>query len=122
MKKSVLIVDDSMYMRTIIKDALEAAGYEIIAEAANGESAIDQALELNPDLITLDNILPDMIGTDILRVLKQEEKINSKIIMISAVGQDSIIQEGLSIGASAYIVKPFSPEQLVSEINKVMSS
>lgn len=122
MTKTVLIVDDSMYMRTIIKDALSGAGYEIIGEAANGESAIDQALELNPDLITLDNILPDMIGTDILRVLKQEEKINSKIIMISAVGQDSIIQEGLSIGASAYIVKPFSPEQLVTEANAVMSA
>ena len=122
MTKTVLIVHDSMYMRTIIKDALSGAGYEIIGEAANGESAIDQALELNPDLITLDNILPDMIGTDILRVLKQEEKINSKIIMISAVGQDSIIQEGLSIGASAYIVKPFSPEQLVTEANAVMSA
>ena len=118
MTKTVLIVDDSMYMRTIIKDALSGAGYEIIGEAANGESAIDQALELNPDLITLDNILPDMIGTDILRVLKQEEKINSKIIMISAVGQESIIQEGISIGASAYIVKPFSPEQLINEADK----
>lgn len=122
MAKKVLIVDDSMYMRTIIKDALSDAGYEIIGEAVNGESGIDLALELNPDLITLDNILPDMIGTDILRVLKQEEKINSKIIMISAVGQDSIIQEGLSIGASAYIVKPFSPDQLVKEANKVMST
>lgn len=118
MAKTVLIVDDSMYMRTIIKDALTGAGYEIVGEASNGESAIDQAMDLNPDLITLDNILPDMIGTDILRVLKQEEKLKSKIIMISAVGQESIIQEGISIGASAYIVKPFSPEQLINEADK----
>ncbi len=121
MSKTVLIVDDSMYMRTIIKDALSGAGYQIVGEAANGESAIDQAMELNPDLITLDNILPDMIGTDILRVIKGEEKLKSKVIMISAVGQESVIQEGLSIGAEAYIVKPFTPQQLVAEANKAFS-
>ncbi len=118
--KTVLIVDDSLYMRTIISDTLnKAGGYTVVAQAANGESAIDLALEHQPDLITLDNILPDMIGVDILRVLKQDEKINSKIIMISAVGQESVIQEGLSLGAEQYLVKPFSPEQLLSSINKL---
>ena len=72
--KTVLIVDDSLYMRTMISDALSKAGYTIIAQAANGEAAIDMAMEHKPDLITLDNILPDMIGTDILRVLKQDEE------------------------------------------------
>jgi two-component system chemotaxis response regulator CheY len=118
MSKTVLIVDDSLYMRTIIKDALTGAGYQVVGEAANGESAIDQAMDLNPDLITLDNILPDMIGTDILRVIKGEEKLKSKVIMISAVGQESVIQEGMSIGAEAYIVKPFTPQQLIAEANK----
>ncbi len=121
MGKTVLIVDDSMYMRTLIKDALLGAGYEIIGEAANGESAIDQAMELNPDLITLDNILPDMIGTDILRVVKEEEDLDSKVIMISAVGQESVIQEGMSIGAEDYIVKPFTAEQLVGAADKAFS-
>lgn len=119
--KKVLIVDDSMYMRTLISDALTKAGFEIIAQAANGEAAIDMALEHKPDLITLDNILPDMIGTDILRVLKQDEKISSKIVMISAVGQESVIQEGMSLGASDYIVKPFTAESLVETINKVFN-
>ncbi len=118
MNKTVLVVDDSMYMRTLIKDALSGGNYEIVGEAANGESAIDQAMELNPDLITLDNILPDMIGTDILRVLKGEEKLKSKVIMISAVGQESVIQEGMSIGAEDYIVKPFTSEQLLASVNK----
>jgi two-component system chemotaxis response regulator CheY len=117
--KTVLIVDDSLYMRTMISDALSKAGYSIIAQAANGEAAIDMAMEHKPDLITLDNILPDMIGTDILRVLKQDEKISSKIVMISAVGQESVIQEGMSLGASNYIVKPFTSEGLVETINKV---
>lgn len=119
MSKTVLVVDDSMYMRTLIKDALSGGDYDVIGEAANGESAIDQAMELNPDLITLDNILPDMIGTDILRVLKGEEGLKSKVIMISAVGQESVIQEGMDIGAEDYIVKPFTSEQLLNAVNKV---
>jgi two-component system, chemotaxis family, chemotaxis protein CheY len=117
MSKSVLIVDDSLYMRTLIKDALEVGGYAVVGEAANGEEAIDLAFELQPDLITLDNILPDMIGTDILKVYK-EEGLKSKIVMISAVGQESVINEGLRLGATAYIVKPFTSEQLVETIAK----
>ncbi|HSZ25322.1 MAG TPA: response regulator [Cytophagaceae bacterium] len=119
--KTVLIVDDSLYMRTMISDALIKAGYNIVAQAANGETAIDMALEYKPDLITLDNILPDMIGTDILKVLKQDEKIGSKVVMISAVGQESVIQEGMSLGAANYIVKPFTAEGLVDTINKVFA-
>lgn len=118
MSKKVLIVDDSMYMRTLIKEALEEAGYEIIGEAANGESAIDMALEMDPDLITLDNILPDMIGIDILKVIK-EEGLHSKVVMVSAVGQQSVINEGMELGASDYIVKPFTSDHLVEVMNKV---
>lgn len=117
MSKNVLIVDDSLYMRTIIKDALEAAGYTVIGQASNGEEAIDLAFELQPDFITLDNILPDMIGTDILKVYKQEG-LPSKVIMISAVGQDSVINEGKSLGAIDYIIKPFTNEQLVDVLAK----
>jgi len=120
MSKKVLIVDDSLYMRTMINEALKNAGYEVVGQAGNGEAAIDMALDLKPDLITLDNILPDMIGTDILKVLKQDEGIASKVIMISAVGQESVIQEGISLGASDYIVKPFTTESLVDTVNKVM--
>jgi len=115
MGKKVLIVDDSLYMRTLIKDALEEGGYEIVGQAANGEEAIDLAFELQPDIITLDNILPDMIGTDILKVYK-DEGLPSKVYMISAVGQDSVIEEGLGLGAEDYIVKPFTSEQLVQAL------
>ena len=116
MSKNVLIVDDSMYMRTIIKDALEQGGYRVIGQASTGEEAIDLAFDLQPDIITLDNILPDMIGIDILRVY-QEEGLHSKVVMVSAVGQESVIQEGLSLGAYAYILKPFTSDQLVKAVN-----
>jgi two-component system, chemotaxis family, chemotaxis protein CheY len=118
MSKKVLIVDDSLYMRTIIKDALVEAGYEIAGQAANGESAIDMTLELQPDIITLDNILPDMLGLDILKTLK-EEGVEAKVLMISAVGQQSVIDEGMKLGIGGYIVKPFSSEQLVEAIKKL---
>jgi len=120
MGKSILIVDDSLYMRTVIKDALEEAGYDIVGQAANGEAAIDLAMDLQPDLITLDNILPDMIGTDILAVYK-DEGLESKVIMISAVGQQSVIEQGMELGATDYIVKPFTPEQLVEAVGKALA-
>jgi two-component system, chemotaxis family, chemotaxis protein CheY len=118
MSKRVLIVDDSLYMRTVIKDALTQAGYNIVGQAGNGESAIDMALELEPDIITLDNILPDMLGLDVLNVLKEEE-LSSKVVMISAVGQESVVEEGLKRGASKYLVKPFTSEQLIEAVNQI---
>lgn len=119
MGKNVLIVDDSLYMRTVIKDALEEGGFTVIGQASNGEEAIDLAFELQPDIITLDNILPDMIGTDILKVYK-EEGLKAKVVMISAVGQESVINEGMSLGALGYIVKPFTTEQLISVLAKAV--
>lgn len=119
MEKKIVVVDDSIYMRTVIKDALSQAGYNVCAEAENGEKAIDLVLEHQPDLVTLDNILPDMLGLDVLKVLKDENS-GSKVIMISAVGQQSVIEEGLSIGADEYIVKPFTSEQLLQTVKKVL--
>src|SRR5882672_3689860 len=98
MSKTLLIVDDSIYMRSMINQLATAAGYNIVGEAGDGETAISMAISLKPDLITLDNILPDMIGIDILRILKEDEKIPSKVIIISAVGQETVINEGLSLG------------------------
>ena len=115
MNKNVLIVDDSLYMRTIIKDALQQNGFHVVGQAANGEQAIDMAFELKPDIITLDNILPDMIGTDVLKVYR-EEGLRAKVVMISAVGQESVIQEGIALGAKAYIIKPFTTEHLLETV------
>ena len=118
MSKKVLIVDDSLYMQTIIKDALTEAGYEILGVAGDGESAIDMAIELQPELITLDNILPDMLGLDVIKALK-EEGVASKILMVSAVGQQSVINTGIAIGADGYLVKPFTTEQLVDQVKGI---
>ena len=117
--KKVLIVDDSLFMRQSIKTALLSSGkYEIVGEAANGDQGIELALELQPEIITMDNILPDMLGVDIIKELRKEE-ISSKIIMISAVGQDSIIEECRRSGANDYLVKPFSNDLLLERLEKL---
>ena len=117
--KKVLIVDDSMYMRAMISSALSSTGrYEVIAQAGTGSQGIELALEHEPDLITMDNILPDMIGIDIVKELRAEG-VDSKIIMISAVGQDDVFQEGKANGAQDYLVKPFTPEILVERVDKL---
>lgn len=114
--KSVLIIDDSGYMRHMIKSTLEKAGYEVVGEAGNGETAIDLCIGLEPDLITLDNILPDMHGLDILQTIR-EDGVESKVVMVSALGQASIVDEAIALGALNYVVKPFEPEKLVNVVN-----
>lgn len=121
MKKKILIIDDSMLIRALINEAVIAAGYEVVGQVETGVKGIALALELKPDLITLDNILPDMIGLDVVRILKTEKKLASKIIMLSAVGQESVVQQGLALGAEEYITKPFSAEKMIASIKKVLS-
>ena len=118
MSKKVLVVDDSLYMQAIIKDALEEAQYEVVGTASDGESAIDMAIELKPDVITLDNILPDMLGLDVIKTIKDEDS-SIKILMISAVGQQSVINTGMSLGADGYLVKPFTTEQLLEKLTEI---
>ena len=115
--KTVLIVDDSSYTRKVIRIALTKAGYQIIGEAETGEEAIDKAIELDPEIITLHNILPDMMGLDVLRILKEDEELASRVIMISAIGQQSAVREGMRLGAENYIVKPFTPGDVVDAVN-----
>ncbi|MEP0367956.1 MAG: response regulator [Cyclobacteriaceae bacterium] len=116
MKSRVLVVDDSAYSRMSVKNVIIEAGYEVVGEAKTGEEALDKISLLKPDIITLDNILPDMTGIQILQTLNHE-KLPHCTIMISAVGQQSAIEEAMSLGAKAYLIKPFSEEQLLNELN-----
>src|SRR5688500_16138243 len=105
--RKILVVDDSFYMRTMLKNMLLDAGYNVVGEAANGQSALELVKELSPDLVTLDVILPDNTGLAVLKGIRQENQ-TVKVIMVSAVGQEVIINEAMELGATAYIVKPFS--------------
>ena len=119
MKNRILIVDDSFYMRTMLKNMLTDAGYEVVGEAANGQQAMEMAAETQPDLITLDVILPDNTGLDVLKGIREKQP-NVKVVMCSAVGQEVIVSEALESGATAYIVKPFSEEKVLEIVGSAL--
>ncbi|MCB2376639.1 response regulator [Hymenobacter sp. BT635] len=121
MKNRILIVDDSFYMRTMLKNMLTDAGYEVVGEAANGQQALEMASATRPDLITLDVILPDNTGLDVLKGIRQEQP-DVKVVMCSAVGQEVIVNEALESGATAYIVKPFSEEKVLEIVGGALQN
>ena len=121
MNKRILIVDDSFYMRTMLKNMLTDAGYDVVGEAANGAQALEMATSTNPDLITLDVILPDNTGLDVLKSLRQIQP-SAKVVMCSAVGQEVIVTEAIENGALAYIVKPFSEEKVLEIVGAALQA
>ena len=120
MNNRILIVDDSFYMRTMLKNMLTDAGYDVIGEAPNGQTALQMAKEHVPDLVTLDVILPDNTGLDVLKGIKKDNP-EIKVVIVSAVGQEVIVNEAMENGALDYIVKPFSEEKVLEVVNKVLS-
>ena len=119
MKKRILIVDDSFYMRTMLKNILTDAGYEVVGEAPNGQTALQLASATKPDLITLDVILPDNTGLDVLKGIKKDQP-DMKVVIVSAVGQEVIVNEAKEHGALDYIVKPFSEDKVLEIVSKAL--
>jgi two-component system, chemotaxis family, chemotaxis protein CheY len=112
----ILTVDDSAFMRKIIIDILNESGFTNIIEAENGVQAIEKVKTEKPDLVLLDIIMPDRDGIEVLKEIVSE----TKVIMVSAVGQESIISDATNIGAKGFIIKPFEKEVVISEINKIL--
>ncbi len=116
----ILVVDDAAFMRMSIRNMLTKNGFEIVDEAENGEVAIQKYEEHKPDLVTLDITMPKMDGIEALKgILKNNPK--AKVIMLSALGQESKVREAITSGAKSFIVKPFKEEVLVNSIKKVLS-
>lgn len=116
MGKTVLIVDDAMFMRTVLKKMLQDEGYEIVGEGGNGEEAIKLAKEFKPDVITLDITMPERDGiSSIEDILKESPK--SNIIMCSAMGQQSMVVDAIKKGAKDFIVKPFEKTRVLQAIS-----
>jgi two-component system, chemotaxis family, chemotaxis protein CheY len=116
---TVLIVDDSSFMRKLIGRIFEREGFLVIGEAENGVICIEKFRELRPEFVTLDVTMSRMDGIQTLSELMGINP-NAKVIMISALGQESIIKEAISIGARTFIVKPFKNGQVISAVNKMM--
>lgn len=113
----VLVVDDAAFMRVSIKNTLTKNGFEVVGEAENGKVAITKYQELSPDVVTLDITMPELDG---LGALKEIMKIdpNAVVIMVSAMGQESMVRDAVMSGAKGFIVKPFKEEAIIAAINK----
>lgn len=119
MAKKVLIVDDAAFMRMILRDILINNGYEVVGEAENGQIGVEKYVELRPDLVTMDITMPLMDGIAAVTAIKKIDP-NARIVMCSAMGQQSMVIESIKAGARDFIVKPFKPERVLEAVKKAL--
>ena len=115
---TVLIVDDTLFMRASIKQMLVENGHSVAGEASNGKEAIEQYAELKPDVVLMDITMPDMDGIEALRLIKEKDP-NAKVVMCTAMGQQAMVAKAVELGAQQFIVKPFQAERLIAAIENV---
>ncbi len=118
--KKILICDDALFMRTLIRKALEPLGYDVVGEAENGAQAIAMARELKPDLMTLDIVMPEMDGITALERIRKEEP-GIRVVMVTAVDQREYMQKAMRLGIADFIVKPFDDSRVISAIDRALS-
>ena len=117
---TVLIVDDEPNIVQLVRMTLESHRVHVL-EAADGASAIEQAIAMRPDLILLDVDLPDVSGLDVCRRLKGEEAMaQTKIVMLTAAAQQDDVARGFAAGADQYLTKPFSPLRLLTLVEQLV--
>lgn len=119
--KTVLIVDDSAFMRRTMKNIVVNNEYDVIAEAKNGMEAIVQYKKHKPDIVTLDVVMKEMDGIDALRQLMKIDP-EANVIMVTSMGQDIMVRDAIIIGAKNYILKPFNEEQVITAFEKLDES
>ncbi|MCR4606000.1 MAG: response regulator [Eubacterium sp.] len=118
-KPTVVIVDDSGWSRTILRNLLEKNGFAIIGEAGNGSEAIEVYKKCKPDVITLDITMPTMDGIEALRNIMEFDP-SAKAAMITSAGQRSKVLESLKLGAEKFITKPFDPNLVLTELKSLV--
>jgi two-component system chemotaxis response regulator CheY len=116
----VLVVDDAAFMRKMVTDALSGGGHEIVGEAGNGAEAIQRYQELRPDVTTLDITMPEKDGLAALKEIMAADP-TAKVVMCSALGQESKVLESIKLGAKDFVVKPFQPDRVLSAIDKALA-
>jgi len=120
MNNKVLIVDDAIFMRALLKDILTNGGYTVVGEASNGREAIEQYKKHRPNVVLMDIVMPDMDGIQAVAGIIEFDP-DAKIIMCSALGQQPLVLEALNVGAKEFIIKPFQADKVLSSINTILS-
>jgi len=119
MARRVLIADDAAFMREMLRDILTQAGFEVCAEAADGNEAVASFEEHDPDLVTLDIVMPRKSGLDALREIIARDP-QACVVMCSALGQEALVMEALESGAKDFVVKPFKADHVIEVLNKAL--
>lgn len=112
----VLIADDAAFIRMKLRKALEELGLEVI-EAANGAEAVQQFNAHRPDLVLMDITMPEMDGLAALKAIVAQDA-SAQVIMVSALGQESVVMQALQAGAKDFVVKPFQPDQIKQVVQR----
>ena len=118
MVRTLLITDDSMIIRIIIKDVATNAGWEVVGEAANGQEAINRYRELNPDAVTLDLVMPEYDGMHALRGIMEFDP-QAKVLVVSALQQRSVLKDAFKAGAADFVGKPFDNQSLQDTLEQL---
>lgn len=118
MPSRILIVDDASFMRMMLRNILSSHGYQIVGEADNGLHAIDAYQQLQPDIMLIDLIMPEMGGIEAVKRIVQANP-KAKIIICSAMGQQALVVEAMQAGAKDFIIKPFQPTSVIEAVQKL---
>jgi two-component system chemotaxis response regulator CheY len=119
MEGKILVVDDAAFMRMMIKDTLKKNGYENLIEAADGELAVQAYKTEKPDLVIMDITMPNKNGLEALKEIKEFDP-SAKIVMCSAMGQESMVVEAIRSGAKDFIVKPFKADRVLKTVQGII--
>jgi len=116
----ILVVDDAAFMRKMVSDALIKGGHEVVGEAGNGIEAVSRFQELKPEVTTLDITMPEKDGLSALREIIEIDP-SARVIMCSALGQESKVLESIKLGAKDFVVKPFQPDRVLEAVGKALA-
>ena len=116
----VLVVDDAAFMRKMVGDALAKGGHEVVGEAGNGLEAVAQYQALKPEVTTLDITMPEKDGLAALKEIIALDP-GARVVMCSALGQESKVLESIKAGARDFVVKPFQPDRVIEAVGKALA-
>lgn len=119
MPRRVLIVDDVAFVRKTLTSILTEAHYQIVGEAADGAEAVSQYMKLRPDVVTMDIVMPGMSGIEATKKILAVDK-SARVVIISAMGQESLVMEAVNVGAKDYLMKPFSAADLLKTMERAL--
>jgi len=120
MGTTILVVDDAAFMRMMLRDILEGENYEV-HEAESAGRATEMYERVSPDLVTMDITMPEVSGVEAVRAIRQIDP-SARVLMVSAMGQESMIAEALEAGAMEFVVKPFQPAKVLELVKKCLGT